>query len=208
MSNRSALRDITSARLHEDAEILASDLINRLISTRKDLGLTQAELAERVEIARMTVQRIEAKEGGVNLKTFLLLALALNLNPELNTVKTHALAPLAEDLVHRGKAYNRTQHDLSWRDRQREAALAEAWEKLNEYQPVGRTPVLSALLDNPTQQEATAAATVIQWLGSEIGFDFLTQALRSAGYEITAASSDSPAVSGTRKSFFKRAASR
>lgn len=35
-----------------------------------------------------------------------------------------------------------------------------------------------------TQDEATAAATVVQWLGSNVGFSFLEEALRDAGYRI------------------------
>ncbi len=208
MSNHASLRDVTPARLHEDAEILASDLINKLIDTRKGLGLTQAELAERIELARMTVQRTETKEGGLKLKTFLLLALAMNLSPELNQAGTAASAPRVEDLVHRGKAHNRTRHDLQWRDREREAALAAAWEKINEYQPVGATPLLAALLDDPTQPEASAAATVIQWLGSEVGFGFLTEALASAGYSIIDSRVGNSAENSAKPSLFRKLARR
>lgn len=80
----------------------------------------------------------------------------------------------------------------------RERAFAEAWERANdehhrylyELSLVGehdpstifgdkRTPAFPL-----TQDTATAAATVVQWLGSNVGFSFLEEALRVAGYRI------------------------
>lgn len=169
-------------RLQEDMQALKDSLIKHLGETRKHLGLTQAELAERTGIARMTVQRAEAPETGTSLDTFLLLALALNLRPSLTSIENGPQAPLPYELVHRGVAHNRTQRDLQYRDRQRERAFSQAWEALNS-RPLS-TPLVSTLLDGANQAQASAAATVIQWLGSEVGFAFLTEALESAGYEL------------------------
>lgn len=38
--------------------------------------------------------------------------------------------------------------------------------------------------DSATQEEATAAATTIQWLGSNVGFCWLCETLKKAGYEV------------------------
>lgn len=35
-----------------------------------------------------------------------------------------------------------------------------------------------------SQETATAVATIVQWLGSPIGFSFLEQTLKIAGYRI------------------------
>lgn len=93
-------------------------------------------------------------------------------------------------LVHRGFAYSRTQlvekFREQFRDTMREKALAAKWEIEN---PVpgqfGPQPILNALVPDCTQRDAEVAATVIQWLGSEVGFNFLQEALEPLGYEIT-----------------------
>jgi hypothetical protein len=38
--------------------------------------------------------------------------------------------------------------------------------------------------DEVTQEEATAAATVIQWLGTNCGWDFLNQCVEACGYKL------------------------
>ncbi len=187
-------------RLQEDMPVLKGSLIKQLGDTRKRLGLTQAELAERTGIARMTVQRAEAPETGTSLDTFLLLALALNLRPSLAQAEGGE-APLPHELVHRGVAHSRTQRDLEYRDRQREKAFSEAWEALNS-RPLS-TALVSTLLDGASQVQASAAATVIQWLGSEVGFGFLTETLKTAGYELKDIRDPKSSDSGKR-SFFGR----
>lgn len=171
-------------RIIEDAEWLRRTLIEQLSTARKALGLTQAELAERVGCARMTVQRAETVTEGTSLETFLLLALALNLFPMFTLGEDSKDSPLPQDLVHRGLAHDRTRHHPEWRSTQREAAFAKAWEEVNEVRPVGIQPILPALIPGVTQSQATTAATIIQWLGSEVGFAFLTETLGKAGYDI------------------------
>ena len=48
----------------------------------------------------------------------------------------------------------------------------------------GPVPVLPVLLPGCTQEQATACATVMQWLGTDVGFQFLRQTLAQAGYSI------------------------
>lgn len=82
-------------------------------------------------------------------------------------------------LVHRGVAHNRTRvaHHAA------EAALANAWEQVNKPNQA-LDPVAHHLLPGCTQEQATAMATVVQWMGSEVGFDFLKRALARAGYSV------------------------
>lgn len=158
-------------------------LLGRLAVTRGTLGLSQAELANRVGLSRMTVQRCEAEGADTNFSTFVVLALALNLTPELLASNAAGHVPKSENIVHRGTAHNRTRYDLDFRDRQRERALARAWEAANRHDD-GFAPILQTLVPNHSQEQATAAATVVQWLGSEVGFAFLMQALKKAGYAV------------------------
>ena len=106
-------------------------------------------------------------------------------------------------LEHTGLHIDRTEHS------ERERAFAEAWRKENEQSSYRQ--LLDALLlvqttpDDPdaqrgddglgitytkrplghaTPRDAVVAATVVQWLGSNVGFDFLQEALRAAGYRI------------------------
>lgn len=89
-------------------------------------------------------------------------------------------------LIHQGFAHSRTKLVQNFRDTTREKALADAWEAEN---PVpggfGHQPILNALVPDCTQRDAQVAATVVQWLGSDVGFNFLQEALGKAGYEIT-----------------------
>ncbi|MCC5613012.1 hypothetical protein LC612_41610, partial [Nostoc sp. CHAB 5834] len=66
----------------------------------------------------------------------------------------------------------------------RERALAKAWEALNSDAGGWLTPVFENLVPKYTSEQAHAAATVVQWLGSEVGFQFLSDTLKKAGYEI------------------------
>lgn len=74
-------------------------------------------------------------------------------------------------------------------DNPREVAFASQWEKEN----VGRAlsmhsygGTLDQLLNRCVDQKtATDVATVIQWLGSNVGFSFLHEALQRCGYKLT-----------------------
>lgn len=178
---------MTQAAAVEQSDVLMENLMSKLIEQRKALGLSQAELAERVGVNRMTVVRAEGEGADPQLSNFIAMALALGLVPSLPAPSEMWNAPLPRDLVHRGYAHVRTKHDLQYSDRRREAALAKSWEAANVDLTYGVSPTLPALVPNCTQDQASACATVIQWLGSEGGFDFLTRALGAAGYAITEA---------------------
>lgn len=56
----------------------------------------------------------------------------------------------------------------------REVALAKAWKEQNE-----RGHTLQWLIgDNHSQRDATVAATIIQWLGSNVGAAFLRDVIK------------------------------
>ena len=185
-STQQTLNDRGVSDRHDTAEQLQSELLGQLAQQRQDLGLSQQELAERIGRNRMTVQRAEAAGAGVTLSTFVEMALGLGLTPRLATeAEAGSVQPLSRDIVHRGLHHERTRHDRDWRDRQRERALAQAWEAVNVHQDVGLAPILDTLVPGATQEQATAAATVLQWLGSDVGFDFLVRTLGNAGYAVT-----------------------
>jgi hypothetical protein len=97
--------------------------------------------------------------------------------------------PLAEDIEHVGKSAKRTKRDLNIMER----IFAEVWAERNDAcigcpHPYGTLDYL--LAEDPSnprnevlQRDATVAATVIQWLGSEEGMLFLvdvfTQGLKN-----------------------------
>ena len=171
----------------QQTDAIQSALLGQLTDTRKALGLTQSDLAKRIGMNRMTVQRAEAPEADPQLSSFLAIALALNLLPQLRTSDDELGPPAAQDLVHRGLHHARTLHDLQYRDREREAAFATAWESANPHDPqllAAMPPLVSELIPGCTQEQASAAATIVQWLGTTVGFEFLEQALSTAGYAI------------------------
>ena len=58
-------------------------LMEPLITARKDAGLTQAELADRAGLSRMTVQKMESGALDPRLSTLFEMARALGLEPML-----------------------------------------------------------------------------------------------------------------------------
>ena len=166
----------------DDAAVLPAGLLSELATARQALGLSQAELAQRVGVSRMTVQRAEAENADINLSTFLALAQGLGLHFHLAPAPDASVE--AHPPVHRGLHHNRTRGRSQGRDQDREAALAKAWEAANARNPVGLAPVMDSLVPGYSQAQASASATAVQWLGSMVGFDFLTRALGNAGYEI------------------------
>ena len=75
----------------------------------------------------------------------------------------------------------------------REVAFSDTWQKQNEILTGRPYGTLQYLLGDGTsfngvkaitQDEATVAATVIQWLGSNVGMSFLEDALKRCGYKI------------------------
>lgn len=153
-------------------------ILGKIAQARKARGITQLELARLVGVNRMTVQRNEREDADPLLSNVLACAEVLGLSLSIQSPEE------ASELVHQGLAHNRTKHDLQWRDREREKVLAGSWEDANESRTFGPSPVLASLVPGCGQEAATACATVVQWLGSEIGFNFLTTALGRAGYDV------------------------
>lgn len=62
-------------------------------------------------------------------------------------------------------------------DNPREVAFAKLWSYENTPGPT-RTPILASLVGKDfTERDAQVAATVIQWLGSNVGISFLRVAI-------------------------------
>jgi len=114
--------------------------------------------------------------------------------------------------VHRGYMHFRTNYDTArFRSNLREQVLARAWERENTLS--GKKPHICSLASNKglldslmtteriemignsgfprqertgtyDQNSAAVAATVVQWLGSNVGFSWLCETLSEAGYEV------------------------
>lgn len=69
-------------------------LSHSVASWRRLRGLTQAQLAERADVSRDTVRRLEAGDGGVSTENLLRVLRALGIQDLL----TRALDPLASDI--------------------------------------------------------------------------------------------------------------
>lgn len=69
------------------------------------------------------------------------------------------------------KEENKRHHILAHLLMQGEGIAGPCYQKVTEHAPYN-------------QQSASIAATVIQWLGSNVGFDFLRQCIEKAGYTI------------------------
>jgi transcriptional regulator with XRE-family HTH domain len=69
-------------------------LASSIATWRKLRGLTQAQLAERADVSRGVIRRIEAADGGVSLENLLRISRALGIQDLL----IEALDPLASDV--------------------------------------------------------------------------------------------------------------
>lgn len=158
-------------------------LLAQVRARREALSLTQTELGRRAGVTRMTVQRAEL--GVTSLNSFVSLALAAGLTPQLlNEGVSGSVSPHPDNVIHRGYHFNRTKGNSQWESTKREAALAKHWQGVNAATSIGLSPVMNHLVPQHTQDQASAVATAIQWLGSDVGFEFLTRALDVAGYDI------------------------
>lgn len=114
-----------------------------------------------------------------------------------------------ESIKHRGLHFNRT-HDNCWSGRM-EKTFAEEWEK-EQYPPGflnGGMGCLTLLItsrlekrewcagedwvshpEELTQRDAQVAATVVQWLGTNVGFCWLTETLAKCGYSLDRSTED------------------
>ena len=63
------------------------------------------------------------------------------------------------------------------RDNPREVAFAEQWIFENDWGP-RKCKMLDALIPDATKRDAEVAATIIQWLGSNVGMGFLIEAMQ------------------------------
>ena len=113
----------------------------------------------------------------------------------------------AAGFVHRGVHSDRLDACQSWHNNRRETTFALAWEKENAMtgglricsdrdsrallelmliKDVTFTPLAHQEYLAPyTQHSAEIAATVIQWLGTNVGFHWLERTLKEAGYTVT-----------------------
>ncbi len=69
-------------------------LANSIATWRKLRGLTQAQLAERADVSRGVIHRLEAADGGVSVENLLRILRALGIQDLL----AEALDPLASDI--------------------------------------------------------------------------------------------------------------
>ena len=69
-------------------------LSESIATWRKLRGLTQAQLAERADVSRGVIRRLEAADGGVSLENLLRILRALGIQDLL----TQAVDPLASDI--------------------------------------------------------------------------------------------------------------
>lgn len=96
---------------------------------------------------------------------------------------------------HEGKNYRRLE-PINYNPR--EVAFARRWE---EEAPRVLPWILcgdgTKITSDLTQEQATDVATVVQWLGSNVGFSFLIAALKRCGYAV------SPEIHKSRSARFK-----
>jgi transcriptional regulator with XRE-family HTH domain len=78
-----------AARVEREAEALCDEVRSDLKAYRHTLGVSQKELAERVELGQSAISKIESGRGDLSLKTVFRIADALGLRPVL------AFAPAA-----------------------------------------------------------------------------------------------------------------
>lgn len=172
---------------------LQAPFLSQLRERRRALAVSQQELAEVTGISRVSVTRAEQPGADVQLSTFLALAQHLGLEVKLQPIAgTLGHKPL----VHRGLAYSRVASASAARLNPLEAELAAEWERVNEPNP-NIPPLFPALVPQGGQPEAEVAATIVQWLGSQVGLEFLRKALGQAGYTVVATADN---AKGTAKS--------
>lgn len=88
--------------------------------------------------------------------------------------------------IYRGHNYRRAKYAAHWR----ELNFASSWMQFysrNIFQIFGRiTPGAEQVEHEPlTRKQARIVSSAIQWLGSNVGFCFLEETLKAAGYTLT-----------------------
>jgi DNA-binding XRE family transcriptional regulator len=165
-----------SKRIFEEADQLKDGLLGALRTRRRQLGISQIDLADWIDVRRQTVSDGELHRANFSLSTLVRWVRALDLTATLNA---------KDDEVSNGVHtlwVNRRKYDL--REEQRICALAESWKHANQQRSLGLGAVLATLVPGVTPSQSRAVATMIQWLGTELGFDFLKRTLALAGYAI------------------------
>jgi hypothetical protein len=165
-------------------EIISGNLRAAITHRQEALGLNNTDIGERTGLNRLTIQRSREETADPKLSTVIGMAMSVGLTPVLIASGEGAHRQHEAAIIHRGLAHNRLKRDPEWKDVQREKALAESWEAVNESVDVGLAPIMQTLVPDHDQAQASAAATAIQWLGSEVGFAFLQKALARAGYSV------------------------
>lgn len=163
-------------------------LLGGLRDRRLELQMSQGALADALGISRMSVARAERPDADLQLSTFLAMARGLGL-----TVSTKPVGRTVADkrVSHQGLAHNRIASAELRKFNVVEAALARAWGIANEHSP--QLPgLMHQLIPGFSSRDAEVAATLVQWLGSEIGMAFLTKAMADAGYTLSPAKSTQP----------------
>jgi transcriptional regulator with XRE-family HTH domain len=59
------------------------DVLSEIIKRRKDLGITQVELAQKAGVPQSSVARLESGEHNINIKTLIMIAEALDTKLEI-----------------------------------------------------------------------------------------------------------------------------
>lgn len=163
-------------------------LLHKLADRRQTLGWRQSDLADKADVSRATVVRLETPGTSVSLLSAAQLAHAMGCQVVLSEPEADAADAEPAPLRHRGLYWTRVQARAEWPDQERERSMAHTWEQFNDPELLS-SAILPSLLSpagvTPTQDVATAVATVVQWLGSESGFGFLQAALAKAGYTVS-----------------------
>lgn len=153
-------------------------LLGCLRERRMELHMAQGALADALGISRMSVARAERPDADLQLSTFLAMARGLGLSV---SVKPLGRASTEKKPVHQGLAHNRVATAELRKFNAVEAAMAKSWGAANEHSP--QLPgLMHQLIPGFNARDAEVAATVVQWLGSEVGMAFLTKAMSDAGY--------------------------
>lgn len=168
-----------SAAITQDRDELMTSLAER----RKQMGVSQTALAEKLGLSRMSVARAERLGTDLQLSTFLGMAKGLGMEVRLKPPKEQKVGADKKS-AHKGLAHNRIATEDLRKRNPLEAQFSKSWMAANDHSP--QLPgVLHQLVPGFHARDAEVAATVVQWLGSEVGFAFLRQALAEAGYAVT-----------------------
>jgi len=105
-----------AAKVEREAEAFCEEVRNDLKAYRLALGVSQKEIAEKVELGQPAISKIESGRGDLNLKTVFRIADALGLRPVLAFAPAaHAAAerpPAAETAAAAAAVASAVQEDL------------------------------------------------------------------------------------------------